>query len=266
MHLANFDRQAKHYDQRAGLSDAVCAAIMQAVLELSEACPGDLIAEMGAGTGLIGQWLAQSQVRYIGMDLSLGMLTRFRQRLGSPCPAGLLQVDGNRLWPIADDSARAIFSSRALHWLPRDHVIDEACRVAHPDCAALLLGRVQRHRDSVPVQMQQEMQRELRRHDMQPRQGVQHERQLIEACHQRGAVVIEPVTVAQWTVMRTPRQSIEAWQSKPGLAGLNPPPAVKADILQHLHHWAHHTLGGVDVEVACGEAYVIQGVRLPSTD
>ncbi len=262
MHLADFDRQADIYDQRVGLSDAVCVAIVQAVLELAAAQPGDLVAEMGAGTGLIGRLLAQSMVRYVGVDLSRGMLMHFRQRLGSNSPAGLLQADGNRRWPLADHSVRLIFSSRALHWLASDHVVDETFRVACPDRAVLVLGRVQRCRDSVPAQMQQEMQRQLRQHGLQPRQGARYERHLIEACRHRGATAIAPVTVAQWTVRRTPRQSIEAWRSKPGLGGLDPPAAVKTAILQHLRHWAGEALGGVDREVACGESYVIQGVRL----
>ncbi len=263
---ANFDSQAHCYDQRVGLSDAAGAAIAQAVLTLAGPGPGDLVAEMGAGTGLIGRWLTQSVVDYVGLDVSRGMLTRFRQRLHAGSSAGLLQADGNCQWPMADGSARVIFSSRALHWLTRDHVVNETFRVAHPHQAVLLVGRVQRHRDSVPARMQREMQQQLRRHGFQPRQGARHERQLLEACRSRGAVGIEPVTAAHWSVVRTPRQSIDAWQSKPGLGGLDPPAAVKAEILQHLRHWAPQAFGGLDVAVACDESYVLQGVHLPPRD
>ncbi|MDH3598364.1 MAG: class I SAM-dependent methyltransferase [Candidatus Tectomicrobia bacterium] len=261
-HRADFDGQADIYDQRVGLSDAVCVAIAQAVLTLAEIRPGDLIVEMGAGTGLIGRLLAQSMVRYVGVDLSRAMLTRFRQRLETSRPAGLLQADGNHQWPLGTGSARVIFSSRAMHWLASDHVVAETFRVVCPDRAVLVLGRVQRRHESVPAQMQQEMRRQLRQHGLQPRQGVRYDRQLIDVYRHRGAAVIEPVRVAQWTVRRTPRQSIEAWQSKPGLGGLDPPLAVKTEILQHLRQWAGETLGGLDTEVACDESYVIQGARL----
>ena len=153
---ANFDSQAHYYDQRVGLSDAAGAAIAQAVLALAGPGPGDLVAEIGAGTGLIGRWLTQSVVDYVGLDVSRGMLTRFRQRLHAGSSAVLLQADGNCQWPMADGSARIIFSSRALHWLTRDHVVNETFRVAHPHLAVLLVGRVQRHRDSVPARMQRD--------------------------------------------------------------------------------------------------------------
>jgi hypothetical protein len=106
------------------------------------------------------------------------------------------------------------------------------------------------------------MRRQLRRHNLQPRQGVQYEHQLIDACRHRGATAMSPVTVAHWTVRRTPRQSIEAWQSKPGLGGLDTPTSVKAEILQRLHQWAREALDGLDTEVGCDESYVIQGIRL----
>ena len=176
-----FDSQAKTYDQRVGLSKSVCQAIVQAVLGLADAVPGDLIAEMGAGTGMIGKWLAQSGLCYIGIDLSRGMLTRFRRRLVLHRPAWLLQADGNCPWPLADGSTCAIFSSRALHWLASEHVVNETLRVAHPDHAVLLMGRVQRERDSTPAQMQRQLQRQLRQHGLQPRQGARYERQLINA-------------------------------------------------------------------------------------
>jgi ubiquinone/menaquinone biosynthesis C-methylase UbiE len=257
-----FDNQAETYDQRAGLSKAVCRAIVQAVLGLAEPEPGDLLAEMGAGTGMIGRGFAQSGLCYVGIDWSRGMLTRFRRRLVPNRPAWLVLADGNCPWPLADGSTRAIFSSRALHWLASEHVVDETLRVAHPDHAILLTGRVQRDRDSPPAQMQREMQRQLRQHGLQPRQGARYERQLIDAYRHRGATAIEPVTVAQWSVPRAPRLSIASWRSKPGLGGLDLPGSVKTEILNHLCQWAEKALGGLDTDVACDESYVIQGVRL----
>jgi ubiquinone/menaquinone biosynthesis C-methylase UbiE len=261
-HHTDFDGQAETYDQRVGLSDAVCMAIVQAVLELAQVRPHDLVVEMGAGTGLIGRLLAQSVRGYVGVDLSRGMLMRFRQRLVASRPACLLQADGNCPWPLADGSARAVFSSRALHWLVSDHVVAETLRVAHPDHAVLLMGRVQRGRDSAAAQMQREMQRQLLQHGLQPRQGARYERQLMHAYRRRGLAAIAPLTVTQWSVRRTPRQSVQAWQSKPGLGGLDPPGSVKTEILNHLCQWAEGALGGLDREVSCDESYVIQGVRL----
>ena len=91
------------------------------------------------------------------------MLAIFHRRLASPNPVSLLlQADGDQLWPLADGAVRVIFSSRALHLLDLAHVVDESCRVAKPDGASLIIGRIQRPTGSLPTLLQQAMQRLLR--------------------------------------------------------------------------------------------------------
>src|SRR5215471_1838734 len=158
-----FDMQAETYDQRVGLPEQDCQAIVQAVLALAQAQQHDLLLEIGAGTGMIGTWFARLPLRYVGLDLSRGMLNAFRQRLagdsGTPL---LLQADGNAPWPLADATVRLIFSSRVLHLLNLPHVVHESLRVARPEGASLIIGRVQRQDDHVAAVMQREMQRLLR--------------------------------------------------------------------------------------------------------
>jgi len=265
--LTLFDMQAETYDQRVGLPEQDCQAIVLAVLALAQAQPHDLLLEMGAGTGMIGTWFAHLPLGYIGLDLSRGMLATFRQRLsahsGRPL---LLQADGNTTWPLADATVRAIFSSRALHLLDLAHVVHESLRVARPDGAVVILGRVQRQDDNVATVMQREMQHLLRQHGLHSRAGGQHQRQLLASYRQHGATVLEPVVAAQWTVTRTPWQSIADWHTKPGLGGIDPPPDVKRAILHDLCRWATMTFGDMQREVTSEEAYVLQGVRLRSVD
>jgi hypothetical protein len=83
---AAFDSQAATFDQRAGLSEPHCQAIAQAVLRLAEARHGDLVFEVGAGTGILGTWFVRSALRYVGLDLSQRMLASFHRRLPSPSP------------------------------------------------------------------------------------------------------------------------------------------------------------------------------------
>jgi ubiquinone/menaquinone biosynthesis C-methylase UbiE len=264
---APFDLQADTYDQRVGLPDQDCHAIVRAVLALAQMQPHDCLLEIGAGTGMIGTWFARLPLRYVGLDLSRGMLAVFRQRLsphsGTPL---LVQADGNVAWPLADATVRAIFSSRALHLLDLAHVIRESLRVARPDGTVVILGRVQRQDDNVAAVMQREMQRLLRQHGLQSRGGGPHQRQLLAAYGQHGGTVLEPVVAAQWAVTRTPWQSIADWQTKPGLGGIDPPPDVKRAILHDLCRWATVTFGDMQREVVSEEAYVLQGVRLRSMD
>lgn len=259
-----FDAQAATFDRRAGVSEQHCQAIAQAVLRLAEAMPGDLIFEVGAGTGMLGTWLARPPLRYLGVDLSRAMLAAFHRRMAASNHMSLLlQADGDHLWPLADGVVRVIFSSRALHLLDLTHVVDESCRVAQPDGASLIIGRIQRPRDSLPTLLQQTMQRLLRQQGFSSHAGEQHQRQLLTAFAQRGGTVLDPVVVVRWTVTRTPWQSIEAWQSKPGLAGLDVPAVVQRAIIEGLRSWAQSVFGDLHHEVSCEEAYVLQGVGLP---
>jgi ubiquinone/menaquinone biosynthesis C-methylase UbiE len=260
---AAFDAQATTFDQRAGLSEQHCQAIAQAVLRLAEAMSGDLIFEVGAGTGMLGTWLARPPLQYVGLDLSRPMLEAFHRRLACPRPMSLLlQADGNQRWPLADGAVRVIFSSRALHLLDLAHVVDESLRVAQPDGASLIIGRIQRPPGSIPTLLQQAMQRLLPQQGFSSHAGEQYQHQLLAALTQRGGRVLEPVIAARWTVTRTPWQSIKAWQSKPGLAGLDMPAVVQHAILEELRSWAQAVFGDLHREVTCDEAYVLQGVKL----
>jgi hypothetical protein len=113
--------------------------------------------------------------------------------------------------------------------------------------------------------MQQAMQRLLRQQGFSGHHGEPHQRRLLAALTQRGAMVLDPVEVARWTVTRTPLQSIAAWQSKPGLAGLDVSPFVQGGILDELRSWAQSTFDDLNREVTCDETYVLQGVNLRPT-
>ena len=91
-----FDGQAGFFEQRAGLPIDCCREIAKKVVEVGQAGPDDLIVEVGSGTGQIGQWF-EAAVRYVGFDLSAGMLKEFRRRLGGgPGHRMLVQADANQ--------------------------------------------------------------------------------------------------------------------------------------------------------------------------
>ncbi|NES21767.1 MAG: methyltransferase domain-containing protein [Symploca sp. SIO3E6] len=173
----------------------------------------------------------------------------------------LLLADGNQPWFPADGTTRAIFSSRAIHWLAVEHIVQESFRIAQPDGATLLIGRIQRQKESVKTKLQQELQRRLRQHGLKPRGGEHHQRQLIDLFTQRGAKVIKPIVVAQWKVSSTPAQSIKNWQQKPGLSGINLPADLKQNILEDLQNWAQATFGELEQTIESEESYVLQGIR-----
>jgi ubiquinone/menaquinone biosynthesis C-methylase UbiE len=256
-----FDGQADAFDRRVGLQPGHCRQIAAAVLELGGGEAADLVVEAGAGTGEIGIWLA-AQRRYVGFDLSSGMLRRFRDRLaGSTAGCLLVRADANRGWPLAAGEASVIFSSRAIHLFDPDHVANEVFRGAQPSGATLVMGRVERPPESLRARLAEEMRRRLRRAGIDGR-GDRQRRRLVELCLERGAELVEPVTAAEWTASVTPRRSLQAWRELRGLAGVEVPDDVRRAVLDDVERWASEEFGGLDQAVDSPEAYVLTPLRL----
>jgi ubiquinone/menaquinone biosynthesis C-methylase UbiE len=256
-----FDSQAAEFDRRAGLEPAQCRQIAATVLALGNVGANDVIVEIGAGTGQIGVELAAAR-RYVGCDLSTGMLQRFRARSReSATPCALVRADAGAAWPLVSGSCRAVFGSRALHLLAHEHVADEAFRVGRPDGATLIIGRVERSPESVKARLAREMRGRLRRRGFTPR-SERYDSHLIKACGQRGGMPLEPVTAVTWTVSASARQSLDAWRSLSGLGGIHVPSGVREVVLRELDEWASDMFGGLDREFASEEACVLRAVRL----
>jgi ubiquinone/menaquinone biosynthesis C-methylase UbiE len=254
-----FDAQAPEFDRRVGLPEAHCRAIAAAVVALAAVRPGDWLVEIGAGTGMIGRWFLDHAVRYVGVDLSRGMLEVFRRRSGAD-RASLVQADCGRSWPLPEGAARAFFSSRAIHFLPLELVVDELFRVGARDGAAFLLGRVERRPESVKARMSKEMRRRVRERGFAVRSG--GGRRVLEACRRRGAAELPRTEVVSWPVRHAPRESIASWRSKEGLGGVVLPPGVQDEVLRELATWATEVFGDLDASCESEECYVLEGVQL----
>ena len=259
-----FDGQAEFFERRAGLPEDSCHDIAKAVLEIGEIGPADLLVEVGAGTGQLGRWFG-APLRYVGLDLSAGMLNEFsRDSDSDPANRLLIQADANATWPLADGVVRVIFSSRTMHLLDQEHVAREFLRVASSAGATLILGRVEREPESVRARMSKEMNERLRAHGFSGRRGERQNRKLFEFCSGSGAVSLEPLPVASWRTIASPRQSLDSWRSKKGLGGLPVPDKIRAEVLRELEGWAEEEFGGLNREFESEETYVLKSLRLPS--
>ncbi len=260
-----FDGQSATYDRRTGLPVEYCRAIAGAVAEIGQLAPGDLILEIGPGTGLISQWFG-APMRYVGIDKSAGMLRQFQDRQGGGASdQSLVLTDANRNWPLADGVARVIFSSRAIHHLDHEHAASEIFRVAAPSGATLIIGRIERDPESVKAGMAREMNDRLRALGYEGRRGEQRNRKLFDSCHRRGAQILEPVEVAAWRVATSPRQSLDSWRTAGGLGGIPIPAETKERILAELGAWAEVAFGGLDERFESGERYVLKPLRIPAS-
>jgi len=220
--------------------------------------------EIGAGTGLIGCELVRLGFPYVGLDISRPMLSVFRQRVEAigDSQSALFVADANARWPVADESARAVFGSRAFHLLDRKHLLDETFRVSRGR-AAFLIGRVARDPNGVAARMRREMRR-LLGDGVGALGGEERSEHLIRAFLERGASPLPPTVAARWATARSPRQSLESWRAKQGLAGIDPPAAVKLEVLSKLQQWASETFGSLEAMFETEEEYILEGARLPS--
>ena len=256
-----FDEQAASFDSRTGLTGAVAAQVALAVGQLSGVANGATLVEIGAGTGEIGDFLAQQNLTYIGLDQSDAMLDEFRARLGMESKARLICADANRHWPVEDGGAQVIFGSRVFHLLDTGHVEKEVLRVANPGGAVFLWGRVVRDENSVSSQMRSRMRELLIEQGLTPRKARQKRDSLLKNLSQHGTL-LEPAVAAAWDKTTSPEQSVNSWANKDSMGGIVPPAAVKAAILDELMKWAAKQFGSTQAETVSQEQYILEGVRL----
>jgi ubiquinone/menaquinone biosynthesis C-methylase UbiE len=258
-----FDEQAGSFDQRAGLPASILDSIAKELVRLAQLGSGDIVLEVGAGTGQIGLVLCQLPLCYVGFDTSRAMLGDFKRRLSKTGISGsLIEADGNNRWPADEGSVKAVFSSRAIHLLRVEHVVKEVFRVALPTGMTFVTGRLQREEHSLRARLRQEMRERLRRLGYASREGNQKEREILDACVHRGAAPLERRVVASWPVQHNAAQVLASWREKSGLAGLDVPAEVKETVLSELVVWAKSAFGSLEEVQSAEEKYVLEGVRL----
>lgn len=260
---SRFDGDAERFDDRAGLSDECCGLVVSAINEICGEPESGLLLEVGTGTGQIGVGLASLPLRYVGFDDSAPMLEQFRERASHVgAEVELFEADGNQEWPVEDGSTNVTFSSRALHLLDQEHVINELFRVAAPNEAYLIIGHVFRDSQNPRAEMRRQMRDFLREYGAEGKSGERRRGRLLEQCRNRGAELMETVQAAEWSVNYSPRISIDSWRSKDGLAGGFVSNDIKESVMSRLTQWAETRFGSLDRQFEIQESYRLEAVRL----
>lgn len=258
-----FDSQATIFEERAGLAPEVARAVATAVAEMSGSARGDLVFEIGAGTGEIGLHLLQL-AEYVGIDRSEGMLDLFRARVDEPERVRLFHHDADARWPVDDGSVAAVFGSRVVHLLEPAHLQSELARVLRPG-GAFLVGRVARDRDSARGRLRQQRQRILKDHGVKARQAEKLTQNLLDDLVDGGAAPIEPKPVATWSVTTSPAEILDQWSRLTSMGGATLEPTERDAILGDVRSWAERELGDLTRSETSTETYRVSGVRIGGT-
>ncbi len=134
-------RQIEHYRRHAGDFDRCIWSLggrenrnhrikIEALIRVLAPSPGDVVLEVGTGTGLHAEWLAErSEARYVGLDASEDMIRRARVRVSA---VPLLVSDAASI-PLAGASVDAAFCSGTLHHMVEPwRAVEEMARVTRP--------------------------------------------------------------------------------------------------------------------------------------
>ena len=91
---------------------------------------GDMVLDVGCGTGVVEERLAPGTVSVVGLDLTEEML-RLAQRKGTPSLGSLCLGDAERL-PFRDGSFDVLLSCYVVKYCDAPHMAAEAARVLRP--------------------------------------------------------------------------------------------------------------------------------------
>jgi ubiquinone/menaquinone biosynthesis C-methylase UbiE len=131
--IALYQKQAKDYDQRGihGLDAFRREAVRRLYLKR-----GDLVVDLGCGTGLNFPWLQQvvgPQGRIIGVDLTDAMLEQARRRVATAGWKNVELVQADAASYAFPAQVNGILSTFALTFLPQAQlVIQNGCRALAP--------------------------------------------------------------------------------------------------------------------------------------
>ena len=232
----------------------------EAIIGRSGVKAGDVVLELGAGTGEIGAFLAALAPGYVGLDNSPAMLEVFRAKT-APADLRLLAADADSTWPLPTSGVRVIFASRVIHLLNPEHVAREATRVCQPG-GYVMLGRVSRDADSLKERLRRRRQHLLRETGIQSRQGEAGSRLVIEGLVETGWIDLGRDAVATWSGETSAAQVIAEWRSLSRMGSVEVPDDARAHILDELREWAAREFGDLDRPWAYDERYILETVQL----
>ena len=112
---------ADRYQRQFGFVSAMAGDLV----ELLDPRPGEIVLDLGCGTGELAARIAASGARVWALDADPAMVAAARERLGTE---RVLLADGHDF--ALPEPVDAVFSNAALHWMPRPAEVIAGVRAA----------------------------------------------------------------------------------------------------------------------------------------
>jgi len=251
--MSAFDAIASEFERNRTLPAHVPLAIRQALKEHGCEDPALPTLEIGCGSGRIGSHFSDAGDRYVGLDLSLGMLREFDRKVSRRKP-NLVCGDGSLL-PFGDGAFASVLM---LHLTAAERaraMLMEAVRVL-AKAGVLAVGGTVAPPDGVDARMRARLNELLDATGMGRRAGtgIAAETWLGERCSVRTDVV-----ASEWTAERSPQEFILRKKSAAPFAAL--PAGVRDCVLSSLAAWAEERIGPLTAHHAGTYRFILKLYR-----
>jgi ubiquinone/menaquinone biosynthesis C-methylase UbiE len=231
-----FDTTAAEFDRHRALPHGVAEEIRAAVLRAA-GTTHPLVLDLGAGSGRFGWPFVTAGDRYLGVDVSYGMLHEFAQRVESP---KLAQCDGESL-PFRDESFDVVMLMHvvggARGWR---RLLAEARRVMREN-GVLMIGKSAAPDDGMDALLKARLKSILEELGVpaDQKQGAKALAWLESVASEK-----QVVAAASWTSERSARGFLD--RKATGAKFVELPVTVREEALRRLTRWATDTFGSLD--------------------
>jgi ubiquinone/menaquinone biosynthesis C-methylase UbiE len=262
----NFDSVADSYDATRGIPPEAQEQAALIVRENAVLAPGEKIFDAGVGTGRFALPLARLGVPVVGVDVSVGMLGRLREKLSGESPqtrASLRLARGDlRRIPMRSSAFKAVLVVHILHLIEDwKAVVQEVRRILLPGGVLFLV--TDRGRTMLPTR-DHYFERARTRGLLREHIGVAVFEELQAYLEAQGAEVqrVDEERV-RWMAQEKVGTTLEMLERRTWSNLWPIPEADHAELLRETTDWALAQYGSLDAVEESETKMVIRAVRWP---
>ncbi len=251
----SFDRAADYYDQTRELPEPIATHGIPAILQ--HLALGGRILDVGTGTGRISVPLLRLGADVIGIDLSLNMMGKLREKYHA---AHLAQADASRL-PFASQQFDAVLTTHVMHLIgPWREALREFRRVLKAD--GVYIDSTQWHDTSSRLTRIRDHWRELveARGAAWRRPGAQSRDELNAELQAQGAQ-LEEVEVLRYYATATPRERLDQIHSRVCSDAWDVSDQIFEATFKEITAWTKKEIGPLDKSITEERRFVLRIAR-----